>query len=54
MCAVFTARMRLERIRFICGEANGRRGSQSQMPTQETVNAWEAADDYADWRGPWS
>ena len=45
------ARMRLERIRFISGEANGRRGRQDERPTQETVDAWEAADDYADWRG---
>ena len=50
-CAISSARMRLERIRFICGEANGRRGRQDERPTQETVNAWEAADDYADWRG---
>ena len=50
-CAISSARMRLERIRFIAGESNGRRGSQSLRPTQETVDAWEAADDYADWRG---
>ena len=50
-CAISSARMRLERIRFMSGESNGRRGSQSLRPTQETVDAWEAVDDYADWRG---
>ena len=50
-CARSSARMRIERIRFISGEANGRRGSQGDRPTQATVDAWEAADDYAEWRG---
>ena len=46
-----SARMRIERIRFISGEANGRRGSQEDRPTQATVDAWEVANDYAQWRG---
>ena len=54
-CARSSARMRIERIRFIDGEANGRRGSQGdrdrERPTQATVDAWETANDYAEWRG---
>ena len=52
-CARSSARMRIERIRFINGEANGRRpghGDRDQ-PTQATVDAWETSNDYAEWRG---